>query len=39
MESWRDIVGYEGSYIISEFGQVRGLDRIDANGHNRKAKV
>ena len=26
-EEWRDIVGYEGFYQVSNFGNVRSLDR------------
>lgn len=27
-EEWRDVVGYEGLYQVSNFGRVRSLDRI-----------
>jgi hypothetical protein len=27
-EEWRDVVGYEGMYQVSNFGQVRSIDRI-----------
>lgn len=27
-EEWRDVVGYEGYYQVSNFGQVRSVDRI-----------
>ena len=35
-EEWRPIPGYEGMYEISDFGNVRSLDRIDSNGRRRK---
>ena len=31
-ESWRDVVGYEGYYQISDFGNVRSLGRRVRNG-------
>lgn len=37
-EVWRDIKGYEGLYQVSNFGNVRGLDRIDCHGQFRKGK-
>lgn len=27
-EDWRDVVGYEGSYMVSNVGNVRSVDRI-----------
>lgn len=30
---WRKVKGYEESYEISEYGNVRGIDRIDYGGH------
>ena len=27
-EEWRDVVGYEGYYQVSNFGQVRSVDRV-----------
>jgi len=38
METWRDIEGYEGIYQVSDAGNVRSLDRVDAAGHNLKGK-
>jgi hypothetical protein len=31
-EEWRPIVGYEGSYAVSNMGRVQSLDRLDAAG-------
>lgn len=35
MEEWRDVIGYEGIYQVSSYGNVRSLDRviIRKNGH------
>lgn len=38
-EIWKDIPGYEGMYQVSDLGRVRGVDRIDGNGHLRKGKI
>jgi len=40
MEEWRDIVGYEGNYQVSSFGNIRSLDRliIYSNGKRRVHK-
>jgi len=32
-EIWKDIIGYEGMYQISNLGNVKSLDRIIWNGH------
>jgi hypothetical protein len=39
-ENWKDVVGYEGYYQISNFGRVRSLDRneINRNGVSRRLK-
>lgn len=39
-EIWRDIIGYEGLYQISNFGRVRSLDRVEKcrDGKLRKRK-
>ena len=34
MEEWRDIPGYEGLYQVSDFGQIKSLDRLVKNGEN-----
>lgn len=36
---WKDIEGYEGLYQVSNYGQVRSLDRVDMRGHSLKGKV
>ena len=32
LETWRPVVGYEGLYEVSDFGEVRSLDRWRGNG-------
>lgn len=32
-ERWRQVVGYEGIYEVSNFGRVRSVARADARGH------
>jgi hypothetical protein len=39
MERWLPVVGYEGSYEVSDLGRVRTLARLDARGRRRKEKV
>ena len=39
MEEWRDIIGYEGSYQISNLGHVKSLNRTDTTGRNIKEKI
>lgn len=31
-EIWKDVVGWEGLYIVSNLGNIRSLDRMVANG-------
>jgi len=38
-EIWRPIAGYEGFYEVSNYGRVRGVDRITSHGHRRKGKL
>ena len=38
VEVWKDVVGYEGKYQVSNFGKVRSIDRIDASGKKRKGR-
>lgn len=35
---WRDVVGYEGLYQVSDHGDVRSVDRITTGDRNRKIK-
>lgn len=39
MEKWKDIVGYEGSYQVSNEGNIRSLDRISTNGKKTKGLI
>lgn len=39
MEFWKDISGYENYYQISNYGNVRSLDRVICNGLGGKMKV
>lgn len=38
MEIWKDVVGYEGMYEVSNKGRVRSLDRKDIRGRRVKGK-
>lgn len=38
-EIWKDIVGYEGLYQVSNLGRVRTVGRTDCRGHYYKGKV
>lgn len=33
MEKWKDIIGYEGMYQVSNLGNIKSLDRLAWNGH------
>jgi len=39
-ENWKDVVGYEGMYQVSDLGRVRSLDRVvnDCVGRTRRSK-
>ena len=39
VEIWKGIPGYEGSYEVSSFGNVRSLDRLDSRGYKRKGRM
>ena len=39
MEIWKDIVGYEDLYQISNMGRVKSLERIARNNHKIKEKI
>jgi hypothetical protein len=34
-EIWKDVIGYEGKYLISNLGKVKSLERIANHSHNR----
>lgn len=36
---WLPVVGYEGIYEVSDRGDVRSLDRIDARGRKRRGRL
>lgn len=38
-EVWKDIKGYEGIYQVSNFGNVKSLDRADCTGRNLKGNT
>lgn len=38
MEIWKDVVGYEGLYQVSDKGRVKSLDRIVNRGRNGSGK-
>lgn len=38
-EVWKDVVGYEGMYQVSNYGNVRSIDRISSSGNNIKGLV
>lgn len=39
MEQWKAIEGYEGIFEVSDYGRVRSLDRLSANGRQLKGKM
>ena len=39
LERWRDVIGYEGLYQVSDLGRVRSLDRGGRKGRIRKISV
>ena len=38
-EKWKDIIGYEGIYMVSNKGNTKSIDRIDYAGRHRKEHV
>lgn len=38
-EEWKDIEGYEGVYMVSNWGNVKSLERLDSLGHLRKERI
>jgi len=39
VREWKEIKGYEGLYEVSNYGQVRSLDKVDCLGRERKGRV
>lgn len=39
MEVWKDVVGYEGRYQVSNQGRVKSLDSVDSIGRAKTGKV
>lgn len=39
VEIWEPVVGYEGIYEVSNFGQVRSVTRVLSNGNHWRGKV
>ena len=39
METWKDVVGYEGLYQVSDAGRVRSLDRVDRFGRTHVGRI
>lgn len=39
METWKDVVGYEGCYQVSSLGRVKSLARLSANGKRLKERM
>lgn len=38
-EIWKDVIGYEGVYKVSDRGRIKSLDRVDSSGRNRIGRV
>ena len=38
-EIWKNVTGYENYYQVSNFGNVRSLDRLDSAGRKRKGRT
>lgn len=38
-EQWMPVVGYEGSYEVSDQGRVRSVERVDTSGRRRRSVV
>ena len=38
-EEWRDVVGYEGLYQVSDWGRVKSLERTDSWGRTVKERI
>ena len=38
-EIWKDVVGYEGFYQVSNKGNVYSVGRVDSRGHRRRGRI
>lgn len=38
-EVWKPVVGYEGLYDVSNFGNIKSLDRITPHGHKWQGRI
>jgi hypothetical protein len=38
-EAWKDIVGYEGLYQVSDIGRIKSLERVRINGRKWKTRI
>lgn len=38
-EIWKDVIGYEGLYEVSNLGRIKSLEKIDYKGLHRKEKI
>ena len=38
-EIWKDVVGYEGFYQVSNKGNVYSVERVDSRGHRRRGRM
>ena len=38
IEEWKDVVGYEGFYMVSNYGNVKSLSRKSYCGHGYRVK-
>ena len=39
MEEWRDVVGYEGLYQVSDCGRIKSVTRVSPQGHLLKERI
>jgi hypothetical protein len=39
VEIWKGVNGYEGSYEVSSFGNIRSLDRVNSRGYKLKGRM
>ena len=38
-ETWKDVVGFEGKYQVSDLGRVKSLPRVDCGGYHRTGRI